>query len=99
MAYRPTRVSNLTAYRVNGTPADCVALGTHHWDSVDLVLSGLNLGFNLRQCDLALGHAGGGEAGRAVRYPRRRVERARGRRSGLRAREAVDPACAGDRHC
>ena len=30
MSYRPTRVSNLTAYRVNGTPADCVSLGAHH---------------------------------------------------------------------
>src|SRR4029434_6600486 len=35
------------AYRVNGTPADCVALGTHHWQHVDLVLSGINLGLNL----------------------------------------------------
>jgi len=32
---------------VNGTPADCVALGTHHWQHVDLVLSGINLGLNL----------------------------------------------------
>src|SRR5688500_10837471 len=55
MAYRPTRISDLTAYRVNGTPADCVALGTHHWDSVDLVLSGLNLGFNLGN---AMWHSG-----------------------------------------
>lgn len=55
MAYRPTRISNLTAFRVNGTPADCVALGTHHWDHVDLVLSGLNLGFNLGN---AIWHSG-----------------------------------------
>ena len=55
LSYRPTRISNLTAYRVNGTPADCVALGTHHWDSVDLVLSGLNLGFNLGN---AIWHSG-----------------------------------------
>jgi 5'-nucleotidase len=55
MSYRPTRVGNLAAYRVNGTPADCVALGTHHWDSVDLVLSGLNLGFNLGN---AIWHSG-----------------------------------------
>lgn len=55
MAYRPTRISNLTAFRVNGTPADCVALGTHHWDSVDLVLSGVNLGFNLGN---AIWHSG-----------------------------------------
>jgi 5'/3'-nucleotidase len=55
MSYRPTRVSNLTAYRVNGTPADCVSLGAHHWESVDLVLSGLNLGFNLGN---AIWHSG-----------------------------------------
>lgn len=55
LSYRPTRVSSLTAYRVNGTPADCVALGAHHWESVDLVLSGLNLGFNLGN---AIWHSG-----------------------------------------
>jgi 5'-nucleotidase len=55
MAYRPTRISNLKAFRVNGTPADCVALGSHHWDHVDLVLSGLNLGFNLGN---AIWHSG-----------------------------------------
>jgi len=32
---------------VNGTPADCVALGTHVWQNVELVLSGINLGSNL----------------------------------------------------
>jgi 5'-nucleotidase len=47
LSYRATRLGNLTAYRVNGTPADCVALGTHHWEKVDLVLSGLNHGLNL----------------------------------------------------
>src|SRR5687767_8252061 len=47
LAYRATRIRELTAYRVNGTPADCVALGVHHWDNVDLVLSGVNIGFNL----------------------------------------------------
>jgi 5'-nucleotidase len=47
LSYRPTRIRTLEAYRVNGTPADCVALGAHHWGQVDLVLSGLNLGFNL----------------------------------------------------
>ena len=35
------------AYRVNGTPADCVALGAYHWKRIDLVLSGINLGPNL----------------------------------------------------
>jgi 5'-nucleotidase len=47
LSYRPTSVRNLAAFRVNGTPADCVALGAHLWGGVDLVLSGLNLGFNL----------------------------------------------------
>ena len=55
LSYRPTRLGGLTAYRVNGTPADCVALGSHHWDRVDLVLSGLNLGFNLGN---AIWHSG-----------------------------------------
>ncbi|GIW30792.1 MAG: hypothetical protein KatS3mg071_0966 [Meiothermus sp.] len=45
--YRATPMGGLEAYRVNGTPADCVVLGTHHWDKVDLVLSGINLGSNL----------------------------------------------------
>lgn len=35
------------AHRVNGTPADCVALGSYHWKNVDVVLSGINLGSNL----------------------------------------------------
>ncbi len=35
------------AYRVDGTPADCVALGLSQWESVDVVLSGVNLGSNL----------------------------------------------------
>jgi len=35
------------AYRVNGTPADCVAMGLFHWDGADLVLSGINLGSNM----------------------------------------------------
>ncbi len=47
LSYRPTSLKNLTAYRVNGTPADCVAVGAYHWDKVDLVLSGLNIGLNL----------------------------------------------------
>src|SRR5574340_491753 len=35
------------AYRVNGTPGDCVMLGTTLWKKVDLVLSGINIGSNL----------------------------------------------------
>jgi 5'-nucleotidase len=37
----------MEAFRVNGTPADCVALGTHLYSKTDLVLSGINMGYNL----------------------------------------------------
>ena len=47
LAYRPVRLAGLEAYRVNGTPADCVALGAYHWERVDVVLSGVNIGLNL----------------------------------------------------
>jgi 5'-nucleotidase len=47
LRYRRIRLGDFEAYRVDGTPADCVALGTHHWQHVDLVLSGINLGLNL----------------------------------------------------
>jgi 5'/3'-nucleotidase len=45
--FKRVAIGDFEAYRVNGTPADCVALGTHHWGHVDLVLSGINLGPNL----------------------------------------------------
>ena len=35
------------AYRVNGTPADCVAIGLYHLGGADLVLTGINIGSNL----------------------------------------------------
>src|SRR5438046_9902283 len=47
LRYKRIRLDDFTAYRVNGTPADCVALGTHHWGHTDVVLSGINLGLNL----------------------------------------------------
>ena len=47
LKYHRTRLDDFEAYRVNGTPADCVALGLHHWDGADLVLSGINLGSNV----------------------------------------------------
>ena len=40
-------IGGAAAYRVNGTPADAVTLGLHLWPEIDVVLSGLNLGFNL----------------------------------------------------
>ena len=55
LSYRATQIKGLTAYRVNGTPADCVSLGSYHWEKVDVVLSGLNIGLNLGN---SLGHSG-----------------------------------------
>lgn len=55
LSYRLTHIKGLTAYRVNGTPADCVSLGSYHWEKVDVVLSGLNMGLNLGN---SLGHSG-----------------------------------------
>ncbi len=50
LTYKRTPVMEelgVEAYRVNGTPADCVALGMFQWERVDVVLSGINLGTNL----------------------------------------------------
>lgn len=55
LSYRRTPIEGFDAWRVNGTPADCVALGAHHWEKVDLVLSGINLGTNLGN---AIWHSG-----------------------------------------
>ena len=55
LTLRRTPIGDFEAYRVNGTPADCVALGAHLWENVDLVLSGINLGPNLGN---AMWHSG-----------------------------------------
>jgi 5'-nucleotidase len=55
LSYRVTRIGDFEAFRVNGTPADCVALGAYHWERVDVVLSGINLGLNIGN---ALWHSG-----------------------------------------
>jgi 5'-nucleotidase len=48
LTYRKTPLNGIDAYRVNGTPADCVALGAYNWqEGADVVLSGINLGPNL----------------------------------------------------
>ena len=39
-------IGGAEAYKVNGTPADCVTVGLYHWKA-DVVLSGVNLGTNL----------------------------------------------------
>jgi 5'-nucleotidase len=52
---KPTPLRDFDAFRINGTPADCVTLGAHLWGKVELVLSGINLGLNLGN---ALWHSG-----------------------------------------
>jgi 5'-nucleotidase len=51
----PIAFEGIDAYRVNGTPADCVALGQHLWEKTDVVLSGINMGPNLGN---AMWHSG-----------------------------------------
>jgi 5'-nucleotidase len=55
LSYKPTPMAHAKAWRVNGTPADCVTLGVDRWEKVDVVLSGINLGSNLGN---ALWHSG-----------------------------------------
>lgn len=43
----PINFGSIEAFRVNGTPADCVALGSHLYAHTDIVLSGINMGLNL----------------------------------------------------
>lgn len=43
----PIHFEGMEAYRVSGTPADCVAMGTHLFENIDIVLSGVNIGANL----------------------------------------------------
>ena len=47
LTWKKARVGDFEAYRVNGTPADCTALGLYRWGGAELVLSGINLGANL----------------------------------------------------
>ena len=47
-------VDGVQAFKVNGTPADCAALGTH-LSKIDVVLSGINMGPNLGN---AMWHSG-----------------------------------------
>jgi 5'-nucleotidase len=55
VTYKHTPLNGIDAYRVNGTPADCVTLGVSLWEKVDLVLSGVNIGTNLGN---AIWHSG-----------------------------------------
>ena len=55
LSVKRTPLGDIDAYRVNGTPGDCVMIGTTLWEGVTLVLSGINLGSNLGN---ALWHSG-----------------------------------------
>lgn len=47
LSIKHTPVAGQDGYRVNGTPADCVALGLELFPDVEVVLAGINLGPNL----------------------------------------------------
>jgi len=55
VSYKRTPLPGVEAYRVNGTPSDCVMLGTMLWEDVEVVLSGINIGTNLGN---AIWHSG-----------------------------------------
>lgn len=54
VTYKHTPLPDVDAYRVNGTPGDCVMLGYTLWEP-DIVLSGINIGANLGN---AIWHSG-----------------------------------------
>lgn len=47
ISIKRTPIGGRECHRVNGTPADCVALGLNLFPGIDVVLSGINLGPNL----------------------------------------------------
>jgi 5'-nucleotidase len=47
LSIRKTTLGSFDAWRVDGTPADCVTLGVAIGTAIDVVLSGVNLGLNL----------------------------------------------------
>lgn len=47
LSIKRTPLKDFSAWRVNGTPADCAALGLNVWSGVEIMLSGINLGANL----------------------------------------------------
>jgi 5'-nucleotidase len=58
LRFKPTGSAgfgDIPAYRVDGTPADCVVMGVHLLGKPDLVVSGINIGVNL---GLDLTHSG-----------------------------------------
>ena len=55
LSIRHTTLGDFDGLRVNGTPADCVALGCYTYRDIDIVLSGVNLGPNIGN---AMWHSG-----------------------------------------
>jgi 5'-nucleotidase len=55
VSFKRTPLPGVEAYRVNGTPGDCVMLGVSTWKDVSVVLSGINIGTNLGN---AIWHSG-----------------------------------------
>jgi 5'-nucleotidase len=55
VSFKRTPLPGIEAYRVNGTPGDCVMLGVSTWKDVSVVLSGINIGANLGN---AIWHSG-----------------------------------------
>lgn len=55
ISIKRTPIHGYDAHRVNGTPADCVALGTDLFKDIDVVLAGINLGPNIGS---AIWHSG-----------------------------------------
>jgi 5'-nucleotidase len=51
LRFKPTKLeglhSSIKAFRVDGTPTDCVVMGVHQFGKPDLVVSGINYGPNL----------------------------------------------------
>ena len=73
LSYKRTPIRSFDACRVNGTPADCVALGAHLWEPVDVVLSGINLGSN-RETRCGFEHARRRQTGCPARPARHRLD-------------------------
>ena len=72
-------------------PADCVALGSHHWERVDVVLSGCNLGFNIGNGIWHSGTLSAAKQAVMLRVAGHRLQRARRPRGFCRS-ETVDPS-------
>ena len=76
LTFKRTPLPGVEAYRVNGTPGDCVMLGTTLWEGVEPRALGRQYRQQPGQRAVALGHARRREAGGAARPARNRLQRA-----------------------